>query len=114
MGQKMKKIKRKELVRLNPLLDSMVRGPQVILPKDFGSILAYTGLGRESRVVEAGAGSGFLMIMLGNVCKKVYSYERNERFYKLAMKNLERSGLITSNEGFSVVAPIRIISPFST
>lgn len=80
-------------VRLNPLLKELKRGPQVILPKDFGTITAYTGIGRRSKVVESGAGSGFLSVMLGNICKSVYSYENNPRFYKLAKKNIEKSGL---------------------
>ncbi|MEW6329743.1 MAG: methyltransferase domain-containing protein [Candidatus Micrarchaeota archaeon] len=75
------------------ILRKMRRGPQVVLPKDIGMILAFTGVGKESVVVDAGAGSGFLAVSLGNVAKKVTSYERREDFAKLARDNVARAGL---------------------
>ncbi len=69
------------------------RGPAIIQPKDAGLIIAYTGLGKESVVVEAGAGSAFLTALLANVSRKVYSYERKPEFFELAGKNLERAGI---------------------
>lgn len=75
------------------ILKKHKRGPAIIQPKDAGLIIAYTGIGKHSLVVEAGAGSAFLTAMLANVCKKVYSYERKPEFYELAKKNLERAGI---------------------
>lgn len=69
------------------------RGPQVVLPKDFGLVVAFTGVGRRSIVVDAGAGSGFLAIALGNIAKKVIAYERREEFAELAERNIKASGL---------------------
>lgn len=69
------------------------RGPAIIQPKDAGLILGYTGIGKESVVVEAGAGSAFLTTMLANVALKVHSYERKPEFFELAGKNLERAGM---------------------
>lgn len=84
-------------VRLNPILKRLKRGPyggpQVILPKDFGTIVGYTGLGKNSRVVEAGGGAGFLTISLANICKKVYTYEKRKDFYETIIQNIERIGL---------------------
>ncbi|MEM3030725.1 MAG: methyltransferase domain-containing protein [Candidatus Micrarchaeia archaeon] len=80
-------------VRLNPLLDRLRRGPQVMLPKDIGLILAYTGVGREGTAVDAGTGSGFLAISLANVCSRVVTYEWREEFVRLARQNIEKSGL---------------------
>lgn len=80
-------------MRMNPLLGKLKRGPQVILPKDIGMIIAFTGVGKASKVVDAGAGSGWLAISLGNVAKTVVSYERREEFAELARKNVERAGL---------------------
>lgn len=64
-----------------------------MLPKDIGMVLGFTGAGRKSLVVDAGAGSGWLAVALGNVCKKVVSYERREDFAKLAEENVKRAGL---------------------
>ncbi|MEW6528422.1 MAG: rRNA adenine N-6-methyltransferase family protein [Candidatus Micrarchaeota archaeon] len=59
-------------------------------PKDAGMIIAYTGIGKNSIVVEAGAGSGFFTIALANICKKVYAYEWKKEFFELATNNLKR------------------------
>ena len=80
-------------MRFNPLLRKLKRGPQVVLPKDIGMILAFTGVGKTSKVVDAGAGSAWLSISLGNVAKSVVTYERREEFAELARKNVERAGL---------------------
>jgi len=77
-------------------LKHLKRGPQIITPKDAGVISAYTGIGPGSRVVEAGAGSGAFTSYLANLVRpsgKVYSYERDERFYKLAKDNLSTMDL---------------------
>ena len=80
-------------MKMNPLLSKLKRGPQVILPKDIGMILAFTGVGKASKVVDAGAGSGWLAISLGNVCKSVVTYERREEFAELTKMNVGRAGL---------------------
>ena len=75
------------------ILKKCKRGPQVILPKDIGVILAYSGVGKNSTVVDAGAGSGWLAISLANIAKKVTSYELREEFAELAEKNAKRAGV---------------------
>jgi len=52
------------------ILMKLKRGPQVILPKDAGMIIAISGIGKESVCVDAGAGSGWLAVTLGNIAKK--------------------------------------------
>ncbi len=69
------------------------RGPQVILPKDIGIIIAYSGIGKESRCVDAGTGSGWLAVSLARLCKEVVSYELREDFIKIAERNKEISGV---------------------
>lgn len=69
------------------------RGPQVILPKDSGLILSVTGCSPGWKVVDAGTGSGFLAMFLGNMGCTVYGYEKNEKFFEIAQKNIKRSGL---------------------
>jgi len=75
------------------LLKRLKRGPAIIQPKDIGLIVAYTGVGKESVCVDAGAGSAFLTVSLANICKKVYAYERKPEFYELAKRNVEKAGL---------------------
>jgi len=71
------------------------RGPQIITPKDSSLILAYTAVEPGSKVVDAGTGSGFLAIFLAKYLKpgKVYTYEKDERFQKLAKENIATVGL---------------------
>ena len=69
------------------------RGPQIILPKDLGLIVSITGCSPNWKVIDAGTGSGFLTLFLGNLGCKVYSYEKEKRFYNIAKKNLKKYGL---------------------
>ncbi|MCX6820736.1 MAG: methyltransferase [Candidatus Aenigmarchaeota archaeon] len=71
------------------------RGPQVILPKDAALILAYSGIAPGSKVVDAGAGSGFLATFLGTYLRpgKVYTYETDERFLQIVKDNIVACGL---------------------
>lgn len=79
--------------RFPPILKKLKRGPQVILPKDLGMIVAFAGMNKGSTVVDAGAGSGFSNVFFGSIAKKVYSFENREEFYDIASKNIKRSGL---------------------
>lgn len=72
--------------------ESMQRGPQVMLPKDIGWILAKTGVNRDSKVVDAGGGSGSLCLSLANVCKEVTVYESNMEHYRILLKNVAAFG----------------------
>lgn len=71
----------------------MKRGPQVILPKDIGLIIAYTGIGKESLCLDAGTGSGWLAVALARVSKEVVSYETREEFIKIAERNIKQEGI---------------------
>ncbi|MCX8202300.1 MAG: hypothetical protein N3G74_00620 [Candidatus Micrarchaeota archaeon] len=79
--------------RFPPILQKLKRGPQIILPKDLGAIVAYTGMNKESIVVDAGTGSGFATIFFASIAKKVYSFENKREFYEFSQKNIKRSGL---------------------
>ncbi len=80
-------------IRFPSLLKGMKRGPAVIIPKDIGMVISYTGIGKKSKIVEAGAGSGFATIMLGNIAKSIVSYERKKEFAELAKENVKKAGL---------------------
>ncbi|HIH50510.1 MAG: methyltransferase domain-containing protein [Candidatus Micrarchaeaceae archaeon] len=69
------------------------RGPQVILPKDIGIIIAYTGVNRNSVCLDAGTGSGWLAVSLARICKQVTSYDLREDFLKIAERNKVIEGL---------------------
>jgi len=69
------------------------RGPQVILPKDIGIIIAYSGVWKESICIDAGTGSGWLAVTLARLSKHVYSYDMREEFTRIAEKNKEILGL---------------------
>lgn len=70
-------------------LQRLKRGPQIIIPKDIGYILASTPINKDSQVLEAGTGSAFLAIHLSRFANKVTSYERDKRFYSLAKQNIQ-------------------------
>lgn len=86
-----------ELFVLQPWFDDLVlklkRGPAIMVPKDVGFIIASTGVGKGSIVVDAGTGTGFLAAMLSRIVKKVISYEVRKDFHELAKKNLEFLGV---------------------
>ncbi|MBI2040940.1 MAG: hypothetical protein HYT16_02445 [DPANN group archaeon] len=75
------------------LLANCRRGPAVILPKDFATIISLTGVGKDSVCVEIGAGSGWLAAQLANVCKRVVTYEIRKDFYQMSEKNFKFLGL---------------------
>ncbi len=77
-----------------PLLRKLKRGgPAVTLPKDAGMVMAYTGLNKESRVIELGSGSGFMTVQMAGIAKEVVSYEKRKEFLDLAESNVKRAGL---------------------
>ena len=77
-----------------PLLRKLKRGgPAVTLPKDAGMIIAYTGIGKDARVIELGSGTGFMSVQLANIAKEVVSYEKRKEFLDIAQANVKRAGL---------------------
>ena len=98
-GKKIKSHLGKEFFVVKPniidLIEKMKRGAQVILPKDVALIIAYTGLMPDWKVLDVGTGSAFSSIFLANYLTKgkVVTYEKDERFYKIAKENISLSGL---------------------
>jgi tRNA (adenine57-N1/adenine58-N1)-methyltransferase len=64
-----------------------------MIPKDIGLIIAHAGVCSSDTVLEAGTGSGSLVIYLGHVVKRVLSYEVRDEFAKNARDNVEKAGL---------------------
>ena len=87
MGHKFTIIK----ASLNDYIDLMERKCSIILPKDIGAVIAYTGLGCGQRVVEAGTGSGATALYFANIVGdggEVYTYEVREDFARIAEQNI--------------------------
>jgi tRNA (adenine57-N1/adenine58-N1)-methyltransferase len=78
---------------LPPAYKRLKRAPQVMLPKDIGMVIAYSGIDRNSKCFDAGSGSGWLAVSLARVAKEVTSYEMRDEFLKVAQKNAEAEGL---------------------
>jgi len=65
------------------------KGPQSMMLKDIAHIIFYNDINKNTKVLEAGAGSGFLTAYLAKYAKKVYSYEIRKEHLDLAKKNTE-------------------------
>src|SRR3989344_8624137 len=74
-------------------LTKIRRGPAITHPKDIGLIITTTGIGMNSKVLDAGAGSGLLSSYLARIGCKVISYEMNKEFLKIAQLNHKDLGL---------------------
>ncbi len=75
------------------LWEQFQRGPQIMLQKDVGLIIAKTGINKDSEVVDAGGGSGSLCLSLANICKKVTVYEIHPEHHKVVQKNIALTGM---------------------
>ena len=74
-------------------LKKLKRGPASISLKDIGTIIAYTGINKNSKVIDSGTGSGFLASCLANISKEVITYEKNKEFLKIAKENFKSLNL---------------------
>ena len=83
----------KEFTVFNPyfidLYRKIKRDAQIIPLKDIGLIVAETGIDNNSKVVDAGAGSGALCCFLANIAKEVTTYEIREDFIKIVEHNID-------------------------
>jgi tRNA (adenine57-N1/adenine58-N1)-methyltransferase len=86
---------------LRPLIRDRIlktnRRTQVLYPKDIGYLILQLDIGPDSRVVEAGTGSGALTMALANAVRpsgKIYSYEINPKFQNVAAGNIKRARLV--------------------
>ena len=77
------------------LFRKVIRLPQIITLKDLGSIIVYSGIKSDSKILEAGSGSGFSACILGSLAKNgtLVSYEVRKDFAKVARKNIDLYGL---------------------
>ncbi len=64
-----------------------------MLPKDIGMVIAYTGMNRDDRVLDAGTGSGVAAIYFGKIAREVKTYEVRPEFARLAERNIREARL---------------------
>lgn len=100
IGKKVKSSAGYEFTVVEPtiidLLKKCRRGPQIIMPKDASQIIAVTGLSSGMHCLDAGSGSGFLSLFLGNIVKpsgSITAYEKKEEFAANVEKNIRFCGL---------------------
>ena len=82
----------------------MKRGPQIIYPKDIGSILIAGNINKDSNILEIGTGSGALTLYLNLILDKksqLFTLDENEKNQRRAQKTIER--YITSSKINNVV-----------
>lgn len=80
---------------ITDLLSQLRRSAQIVTPKDAMQLLYMTGVSPGSRVVEAGAGSGALTLVLAwavGPMGSVVSYDRRADFLEVARQNVTRAG----------------------
>lgn len=97
-GKKYKTSSSNEFLVIRPDFRDLItkqskRGPQIIHPKDIGLIISYCGIGKDTTVLEAGCGSAYLTSYLGNIAKKVVSWEKNKKHYKIGSENIKKMNL---------------------
>lgn len=75
---------------LDILRKRMKRSAQVMLPKDIASIIANTGVGWDSLIVDAGTGTGYVSVFFSKMFPKsiIVTYEADKEFFKIAQKNM--------------------------
>ena len=92
-GDVLKSNTNKEFFVFNPhfidLYRKIKRDAQIIPLKDIGMIITETGINKESRVLDAGSGSGALACFLAGIAKEVVTYEIREDFIEIVKSNIE-------------------------
>jgi len=77
----------------NDNFDCFKKDAQSMVKKDIAYIMINSSLGKESTVLEAGTGSGFLTAYLARYVKKVTTYDLEQSRTNLAKKNTEGAEL---------------------
>lgn len=81
---------------VNDFIELMDKKCSILIQKDIGTVIARTGLGSRSKVVDAGTGAGAIALNFGSVVGEtghVYSYEIREGFAEVGKKNIASFGL---------------------
>jgi len=71
-------------------------GTQIVYPKDLGYIAARAGIQDGQKILEIGTGSGSMTSFVASIVKPrghVYTFDVDEKFMKIAEKNIRRAGV---------------------
>jgi tRNA (adenine57-N1/adenine58-N1)-methyltransferase len=74
-------------------LHKIKRGPAIAHKRDIGFIIATTGVGEGSKVVDAGAGCAHVSSYLAHLGADVTAYEINKDFFEIAKTNIKNLDL---------------------
>ncbi len=74
------------------LIGKLKRGPQIITNKDLGYIIARTRVNKNSKVVEAGMGSGGATTFFASIVNEVSTYDIIKDNLKIVQKNIDLYG----------------------
>jgi len=96
-GDLLKSNTNKEFFVFNPhfidLYRKIKRDAQIIPLKDVGLVISETGINKQSRVLDAGSGSGALACFIACIAKEVITYEIREDFIEIVKSNIDFLGL---------------------
>lgn len=73
------------------------RGPQIITSKDLGYIIARTRVNKNSKIVEAGGGSGGATMFFASIVNSVHTYEIVEDHFNIIKYNLNKHNINNVN-----------------
>ena len=79
-----------------PLIEGEPRGPCMLEPKVEARLLQELQLQRHEKVLEIGAGSGFMAALMAHRAMSVFSLECRPALVTLASDNLRRAGIVNA------------------
>ncbi len=96
-GSKVTTNTKKEFIIFTPtFLDHykrIERLAQMVPLKDIGLIIARTGIGKKTKILDAGAGSGGLALFLASVAKEVITYDIKKEHIEIVKRNAKFLGI---------------------
>ena len=81
------------------IYEKMKRGAQIISLKDIGAIITETGINNNSKVLDAGSGSGALSCYLAHITKEVITYDIEENAINTTKENIKSLNLKNIKKG---------------
>jgi len=79
-----------------PLLEGEATGPCMLEPKVEARLLQELQVQRHEKVLEIGAGSGFMAALLAHRAQQVFTLEMRPALVQMARGNLRRSGIVNA------------------
>ncbi len=79
-----------------PLLEGQAQGPCMLEPKVEARLLQELHIQRHEKVLEVGAGSGFMAALLAHRAMQVFTLECHPALAHMARENLRKSGIFNA------------------